>query len=132
MPRTETRTWTRGSRPELLSEEADGEDRGFLRTTRRMMLMRIEGSTNYPKDDEKEAMLCGCVMLVCTLVRPVVSACEWRGMLADTLVYQPGSRSRGIWWVRAWVQDWWTQVGSYPVLPRRFQDGLAQCNQPVW
>ena len=61
MPRTETRTWTRGSRPELLSEEADDEDRGFLRTTRRMMLMRtegscmrIEGSTNYPKDDEKK------------------------------------------------------------------------------
>ena len=62
--------------------------------TRRMMLMRIKGSTNYSKDDEKEAMLCGCVMLVCTLVGPVVSACEWRGMLANTLVYQPGSRSR--------------------------------------
>ena len=126
MPRTETRTWTRGSRPELLSEEADDEDRGFLRTTRRMMLMRIEGSTNYPKDDEKEAILCGCVMLVCTLVRPVVSACKWRGMLADTLVYQPGSRSRGIWWVRAWVQDWWTQLGlgaaDDRVIPRTFQD----------
>ena len=51
----------------------------------------------------------GCVMLVCTLVRPVVSACEWGGMLAGTLVYQPGSE-----WDRtgpdAWVQDWWTHV----------------------
>ena len=32
-------------------------------------------------------------------------------MLAGTLVYQPGSRSGEIWWVRTWVQDWWTQLG---------------------
>ena len=31
-------------------------------------------------------------MLVCTLVRHHVSACEWRGMLVGTLVYQPGSQ----------------------------------------
>ena len=30
-------------------------------------------------------------LVVCTLVRHVVSACEWGGMLAGTLVYQPGS-----------------------------------------
>ena len=124
-----------GPRPERGREDRDQkyyQKKQMMRTegscnTRRMMLMRIEGSTNYPKDDEKEAMLCGCVMLVCTLVRPVVSACEWRGMLADTLVYQPGSRSRGIWWVRAWVQDWWTQLGlggaaDDRVIPRTFQD----------
>ena len=31
-------------------------------------------------------------LVVCTLVRHVVSACEWGGMLAGTLVYQPGSQ----------------------------------------
>ena len=109
-----------GPRPERGREDRDQkyyQKKQMVRTegscnTRRMMLMRIEGSTNYPKDDDKEAMLCGCVMLMCTLVRLVVSACEWRGMLADTLVYQPGLCGSRTGARIAWVQGWGTHIGS--------------------
>jgi hypothetical protein len=57
-------------------------------------------------------------------------------VLAGTLVYQPGSRARGIWWVRAWVQDWWTQLGlgaaDDRVIPRTFQDVQVIAISPVW
>ena len=51
------------------------------------------------------------------------------GVLAGTLVYQPGSRSRGIWWVRAWVQDWWTQLGSVlPMTDESFRERSRTCD----
>ena len=51
-------------------------------------------------------------MLVCTLVRLVVSACEWGGMLAGTLVYQPGLCGSRTGARIAWVQGWGTHIGS--------------------
>ena len=51
------------------------------------------GSLGGGCDDSESWSWGACARLVvCTLVRQVVSACEWGGMLAGTLVYQPGSQ----------------------------------------